>query len=459
MSTTDSKRRLPSVLLVGCAITAVCLIVIVATIAAFFIVRGRGGKAAEPTIEYILDTSPRMESLSNGDTRIRVARGIMAEIVRTADPRLTAGLRVFGTGAQPQGCQDTDLVVPFATANQGKIEGQLGGLESDPNSDSPVAQAMIAAIKDMASTEGPHSMVVVTGGADSCNPEAAELIRQEAEKAKIELRVFVVGFEVPQDELEAVKALVELIPGATYVDAPEAASLRDVLFRIQVEVDQMVTEAVEAEPSERTAATACDHPYMPLRTGATWSYAGNEGSQTWSITSANGSANTATATMDIAAPSVDMTSHWTCDPSGINSYDFGNLSVLDFGDVAKMDVIDSSGTWLPSAENLTPGYSWNNDYTTVISVSAGGISLDITTTSSETWTVSGVEMVVVPAGTFDALRIDGTTTTTISGMMVSTPAFSASQSYWFAEGVGIVRYTTQTEGYSDNSELTAYSVP
>jgi hypothetical protein len=383
----------------------------------------------------------------------------MAEIVRTADPRLTAGLRVFGTGAQQQGCQDTDLVVPFATANQERIEGRLGGLEADPDSDSPLTQAMVAAIRDMASTDGPHSMLVVTGGADNCDPEAAELIRQEADRAGIELRVFVVGFEVPLDEIEAVKALVELIPGATYVDAPEAASLREALFRIQAEVDQMVTEAVEAGPSERTAATACDHPYMPLRAGASWSYAGNEGSQTWSITSAGGSANTATATMDIAAPSVNLTIHWTCDPSGINSYDFGNLSVLDFGEVTKMDVVDSSGTWLPSAENLTPGSSWSNEYTTVISVSIEGISVDMTTTTSESWTVTGMETVVVPAGSFDALRINGTSITTISGMMVAMPAFSSSESYWFAEGVGIVRYTTQSQDYSGSSELTAYSVP
>ncbi len=458
MSTPESKRRSYIIWFVGCAITLVCLLAIVGALV-FIIIRGREGKAEQPTIEYILDASPRMESLSNGDTRINVARGIMAEIVRTADPRLTAGLRVFGTGAQSEGCQDTDLVVPFATANQGKIEGRLGGLEVDPDSASPVAHAMVAAIRDMASTEGPHSMIVVTGGADSCNPEAAELIRQEADRAGIELRVFVVGFDVPPNELEAVKALVELIPGATYVDAPEAASLWEALFSIQAEVDRMVSEPVETGSSERAAATACDHPFMPLRTGASWTFDSNEGPLTWSISSASGSGTTASATMDIAVAGVALTTHWICDTGGIRSYDFGSLSEFQFGEVAQIDVVDSSGTWLPAVENLTPGYSWSNSFTTVISVPAAGISADITTTTSESWTVVGMETVVVPAGSFDALRIDGTSDVTMSGMLVGIPGFSSSQSYWFAEGIGIVRFTSSSEGYSSSGELAAYSVP
>ncbi len=151
---------------------------------------------------------------------------------------------------------------------------------------------MVGAIRDMASTDGPHSIVVVTGGADLCNPEAGELIRQEAERAGIELRLFVIGFEVPPDEVEAVKAFVELIPGATYTDAPQAAALRTALVEIQIEVDRMAVEAFEPrpEPGGRTGANACDHPYLPLRSGASWSYDSSEGGLTWNVTSAGGSA-------------------------------------------------------------------------------------------------------------------------------------------------------------------------
>jgi hypothetical protein len=451
------KRRWPVIVLVGCGVVAACLCLAGAAGGAYFYFRGRGGTSAQPTIEYVLDASPRMENPSSGgEPRLVVARGVLGEIVRTADPRLTAGLRVFGTGALPQGCEDTDLVVPLAASNQGTIEGRLGSVEAAPDSDSAMAQAMVGAIRDMASTKGPHSIVVVTGGADLCNPEGGELIRQEAERAGIELRLFVVGFEVPPDEIEAVKAFVELIPGATYTDAPQPAALRSALAGIQTEVDRMAAEAFEPEPIGTTGGGGCDHPYLPLRTGATWSYASSEGALTWSVAGASSSA----ATMDFATPLGSLTVHWTCGPEGITSYDFGSISGAGLGGIATIDVVDSSGAWLPPAESLVPGYSWSNDYTTVVSSSVAGTSLEITISTSESWTVTGMETISVPAGTFDALRIDGTSTSETSGFMgVSLPPSTTSQTYWLVEGVGIVHYTSSSEGYSGYGDLTDYSVP
>jgi hypothetical protein len=450
--------------LVGCGLAAACLCLAAVAAGAFFYFRGRSAKAAEPTIEYILDASPRMASPSSGgEPRIVVARGVLAEIVRTADPRLTAGLRVFGTGAVPQGCEDTDLVVPLAVSNQGTIEGSLGEVEAAPQSDSAVAQAMIGAIRDMASTDGPHSIVVVTGGADLCNPEAGDLIRQEAERAGIDLKLFVIGFEVPPDEVEAVKGLVDLIPGATYTDAPQPEALRSALTGIQAEVDRMAAEALAPSPAPaaRTAEHACDHPYFPLRTGASWTFDSTEGPMTWTVTSAGGSADSASATMDISVAGVDLTVHWTCTPEGIVSYDFGSISSSEFGAIATMNVVDTSGVWLPAADLLVPGYSWSNDFSTVVSASAAGNSVDVTTATSESWTVTGTETVSVPDGTLDALRIDGTMTTsaTMTGMPIAIPDTTSNQTFWFAEGVGPVRYTTSSEGYSANGSLTSYSIP
>ncbi len=461
MATTPPQRRLPVIVLVGCGLVAACLCLTGVAAGAYFYLRGRQATSAEPTIEYVLDASPRMESPSSGgEPRIVVARGVLGEIVRTADPRLTAGLRVFGSGALPQGCQDTDLVVPLAASNQGEIEGSLGEVEAGPESDSAVAQAMVGAIRDMASTDGPHSIVVVTGGADLCNPEAGELIRQEAQRAGIELRLFVIGFEVPPDEVEAVKAFVELIPGATYTDAPQAAALRTALVEIQTEVDRMAVEAFEPEPSGRVGANACDHPYLPLRSGASWSYDSSEGGLTWSVTSAGGSAESASATMAFSMPEATFTVNWTCSSAGITSYDLGNISSSAFGEIVTLEVVNSSGSWLPPAENLVPGYSWSNDYTMVVSSSFEGASVELTTTTSESWSVGGMETVSVPAGTFEALRIDGTSTIETSGFMgISVPPTTTSQTFWYAEGVGIVRYTSSSEGYSGHGDLTGYSVP
>src|SRR3989304_6250612 len=107
MATTPPQRRLPMIVLVGCGLMAACLCLTGVAAGAYFYLPARQAPSAEPTIEYVLDASPRMESPSSGgEPRIVVARGILAEIVRTADPRLTAGVRVFRTGRLPHGCGD-----------------------------------------------------------------------------------------------------------------------------------------------------------------------------------------------------------------------------------------------------------------------------------------------------------------------------------------------------------------
>ena len=455
-----AKSKAPVIAGLAIGIVGLCLCVAVA-VAAYFIVRNLPGKGAQPTIEYILDASPRMNSKSSGgDTRIGIARGVLGEIVRTADPRLTAGLRVFGAGAESEGCQDTNLVVPLAVSNQVKIAEGLGDIAPAPESDSPLAEAMIAAIRDVAETKGPHSIIVVTGGADSCNPESGELIQQEAERAGVELKMFVVGLDVSPEEAVAIRAMVAMIPGATYKDAPDATGLRSALTTIQAEVNRQAEEDASEPPPAEGSETACDHPYLPLRSGSSWTYSTTEGTSTWSVGSAAGTADSAQATMTISVPEVTMTTHWTCTSAGIISYDFGNISVAQMGQVVSMDVTDSSGVFLPAASLLAPGYSWSDNYTLVMHVTAEGISLDTTMSAAEAWTAVGMETVSVPAGTFEAMRVEGTENISMSGFMGMEGVDTVVQAtFWFAEGVGIVRYSSESGGYSSVGELASYTIP
>jgi len=453
-----NRRRL--IVVVGLVVVGIGLCV-AAAVAAYFIVRGFLGQGAQPTIEYILDASPRMSSKSSsGDTRIGIARGVLGEIVRTADPRLTAGLRVFGTGAESEGCQDTNLVVPLAVSNQVRIAEGLGGIAPAPESDSPLAEAMIAAIRDVAETKGPHSIIVVTGGADSCNPESGELIRREAERAGVDLKMFVVGLDVSPEEAEAIRAIVALIPGAIYKDAADATSLRSALTAIQAEVNRQAEEDSAEPPPAEQSETACDHPYFPLRSGSSWTYATTEGAVTWSTGSVGGTADSAEATMTISIPELTMTANWNCTSEGIVSYDFGTISIAEMGEIVSMDVTDTSGVFLPAASLLAPGYSWSNSYSLAMSIMAEGTPLDTTMSAAEAWTAVGTETVTVPAGTFEALRIEGTENISMSGFMgMGGVDIAIRSTYWYTKGVGIVRYTSVSEGSSSVGELTSYTVP
>ena len=442
-------------------LSGVCLC-IAAAVAAFYFFRGRLGRGAQPTIEYILDASPRMSdtcppaatpgSASHAASWPRSS----GRLIRASRPGCASSARA----PCQEFCQDTDLVVPLALSNQVSIEKGLGGVASGPKSDSPLAQAMIAAIRDVAATRGPHSIVVVTGGADSCNPESGELIRQEAERAGVELKVFVVGFDLTPTDAEAVRAMVAMIPGATYQDAPEPTALRRALTEIQTDVNLQAADDSTGSPTPAVGGTtACDHPYLPLRSGSSWSYATPDGTMTWGVSGASGSDASAEATMEIAMPEVSMTVHWSCSSAGIVSYDFGNLTAAGLGNIVNMDVVDSSGAFLPAADLLAPGYSWPSNYTVVMHVSQEGFDVDWTMVVSETWTATGIESVTVPAGTFEALRVDGNESVSMTGMGQDVNV-AVNMTYWYAKGVGVVRYTSTTsEGSGSGGELTSYTVP
>lgn len=221
---------------IGCALLLLVTLCTSAAVGAYFYLRPQTG-GQQPAVEYVLDASPRMNESTEGGTRLEVARGVLAEIVRPANPGLNSGLRVFGSGAVAQPCQDTQLVVPFSTSNQDKIASQLQGLNAGANSDSPLSEAMISAIRDLASKGGPQSLVVVTGGADACNPQAGELIAQEAARAGVDLKTYVVGFQVSSEDSQALKNQVGSIPGGELQTADDATSLRTVLASIQRKVD------------------------------------------------------------------------------------------------------------------------------------------------------------------------------------------------------------------------------
>ena len=235
----------------------------------FYAQRTAVGKA-QPAVEYILDASPRMAQPAQNDagTRLEVAQGVMAEIVRPADPQVTAGLRVFGTGAQATACQDTDLVVPLAVANQPQISTHLLSLKAGPNPDAAMAVAMVAAIRDLAPTGGPHTLVVVTGGADSCSSEAGQLIAAEAARAGIALQLFVVGYQAPDDQGAAIQGMVDgaggghsrgagLAAGAAggvFINTRTRAALEQVLRAIQLYIDSPVVNPLASVLATAQAA-------------------------------------------------------------------------------------------------------------------------------------------------------------------------------------------------------------
>ena len=516
-SSPSRQPRSPVVYLAaGCAAVLLCLVCVGAAAGGYFYFNQPKAQAKQPAVEYILDVSPRMAQPAQGDTgtRLEVAQGVLAEIVRPADPQVTAGLRVFGTGAQAASCQDTDLVVPLAISNQPQISTHLLTLKAGPNPDAAMGQAMVSAIRDLTSTAGPQTLVVVTGGADSCNPEAAQLIAAEAKRAGITLQLFVVGYQVPDDQGAAIQDVVDATGNGKYVNAHDRAELKMILDSVQQYVDNPNTNTVADVLTTATAAaigpgggsatstlapgdatqvanatasaastaaataaagnataapstgsaptsgqTACDHPYFPMRPGATWTFSTESGSMVWVVTDVTGDQNDANATMSFSFQDLSGEYHWHCTPAGIETFDFSMLSSQSLGGTLNSKVTNRSGFWLLSADQLVPGAAWENAHTLEYSISAAGASMSVTNNVTEAYTVAGSEARTVAGVDHDSLRVDHTSHSVIQASIGPATTLDIPGTMWFVRGIGPVQFNSTVNGSSSSSVLESYSIP
>jgi hypothetical protein len=220
--------------------------------------------------------------------------------------------------------------------------------------------------------------------------------------------------------------------------------------------------------SQSSASGACSNTYMPVAQGATWSYdvtGGSDGPTSYTDTISSVSADSfilTTTTGDIVRDQ-----RWSCAADGLVALDFGGgtatLAVADTHMV--FDTTESTGVTLPS--EISPGDTWSQTFTLegTQNVTADQTSNVVGQVKYDSTAVS-VESVTVPAGTFDALRVEGPNsmdlTVEMSGFTVPM-TISGTLVRWYAPGVGYVK-SVETSNVFDidveiTTELASYSIP
>lgn len=207
--------------------------------------------------------------------------------------------------------------------------------------------------------------------------------------------------------------------------------------------------------------TACDHPYFPMRPGATWTYDTPNGQNVWTVTSVTGDAQSANAVMTFTALDVQVTYNWACTAEGgLVSYDFGSFNVAELGTVVSLQVHNATGVWLPPASLLTVGYGWTNAYETTFTINSTDLGEgSAQSATAESVTVTGAEPVNFGGQTFDGVQLSrtGTQSYQISIGGFSGPGHSVpiNSTMVLARGVGIVSIVDD----STTTQLVSYSLP
>ena len=232
---------------------------------------------------------------------------------------------------------------------------------------------------------------------------------------------------------------------------------------------EVVEEPTATGPSPVSGGEDCSHPYFPVANGASWTYASMSevvGPYNFTDTITDIRPNGFTVTGEFEG--LVKTMEWACDPEGLIALQFGGgaaASVTTSGGSLQLETTEVTGVTLPW--EITPGMTWSQSF--VISGDAV-LAPDMVGTAEgsieQAWEAIGLESVTVPAGTFEALKVDQTTSfnyvVTVSDITLPI-VFDVTGSVWFAPGLGWIKSTgtgeMMGEAFSDTLELTGYSVP
>lgn len=223
-----------------------------------------------------------------------------------------------------------------------------------------------------------------------------------------------------------------------------------------------------APESGNTVEGICANDYYPVIQGAAWTYK-SMGSPAgdYKFTDAISAVNSDGFTLTSQYGELTRTQEWGCKEEGLAALQLGGptAATLNSQDMNfTFDVKKVDGLTYPVEMN--PGKEWGHVIEFEGRMDIAGETATAEGNAQTTFKVLGTESVTVPAGTFDAVKVQVNTNIvfTIQVQGISVPAsFSGTYAYWFAKGVGWIKAEGQGNitgtSFTETIELQSYSIP
>jgi len=208
----------------------------------------------------------------------------------------------------------------------------------------------------------------------------------------------------------------------------------------------------------------CANPYYPVREGSTWNYnvtstTAPSYSFTDTITSLRSDGFTLTSQYD----SLTRTQEWSCTPEGITALSLGGGLSTSMSNLV-LETQNASGVTYPATINSGDTWFHKLDFTGTMDIA--GESGDASGTTQSNFTALGMESVTVPAGTFNAMKVEVITTfnANVSFQGSTIPvAFTSTSISWFAQGTGWIKTESDSEfagqASTETIELQWFNIP
>lgn len=212
----------------------------------------------------------------------------------------------------------------------------------------------------------------------------------------------------------------------------------------------------------------CANAYYPVREGATWTYQ-STGSPVgnYSFTDTVSAIREDGFTLASQFDGVTRSQQWSCTPEGLVALQMGGpaAAALNSQDMElTLEVNNVTGVTFPRAINA--GDTWQHNLEFVGQMGMAGQTGEANGSAQSSFNAIGIESVTVPAGTFDAMKVQIETAisihVTFQGLNVPV-TFTGTYAYWFAPNVGWVKASGNGgiagQTFTENIELQSYNIP
>jgi hypothetical protein len=224
-------------------------------------------------------------------------------------------------------------------------------------------------------------------------------------------------------------------------------------------------ESTEEPPA---ATSLCDNEYYPVAEGATWTYHGTSSvTEDYVFTNTISSVRDDGFTITIEFDGLTLTQQWACTPQGILALEMGagSAGTLTTGGInLVMDTQNASGITFPN--EIQPGSTWVHTLDFTGTMDFAGETINVSGSTEFNYTAIAIESVTVPAGAFDAMKVQVLTTINIEADFQGTTlpvTFSSMSTSWYAKGVGWVKSDSTYDfggiTSTDTVDLQSYSIP
>lgn len=211
----------------------------------------------------------------------------------------------------------------------------------------------------------------------------------------------------------------------------------------------------------------CTNLYYPVRQSATWTYKSTGGpAGEYSFTDTITSLREDGFTLSTQIGDLTRAQEWTCTAEGLSALQLGGApaAMLNSQNIQlNLDVDNATGVTFPS--QINPGDQWQQNLDVSGNVMALNEEAEATGSVQMSFNAVGNESVTVPAGTFEALKVEVDVILNVNATFegITLPvSFTGDYTYWFAPGVGWVKASgtgsVLGNSFTDTTELQSYNI-